>query len=84
MRLDEVGERIVLPTPVRTVKQAAQAVGVSEDKIVKTLVVKCGEEYRAYILRGTKRLDLDKLGCRMRRTTECLVGEGACSYPTWK
>ena len=65
MRLEEVGERIVLQTPVRTVKQAAQAVGVSEEKIVKTLVVKCGEEYRAYVIRGNKRLDLEKLGCRM-------------------
>jgi len=70
MRLEEVGERIVLPTPVRTVRQAAQAVGVSEDKIVKTLVVKCGEEYRAYVIRGNKRLDLDKLGCRMATPKE--------------
>jgi len=54
MRLDEVGERIVLSTSVRTVKQAAQAVGVSEDKIVKTLVVKCGDEYRASVYTAVK------------------------------
>ncbi len=65
-----IGELIKLDKPVRTVKQAARAMGVSESKIVKTLVVNCGGEYRAYIVRGDKRLDLEKLDCRMATPEE--------------
>jgi len=70
MRLGEVGEVIVLQTPVRTVREAARAVGVGEDKITKTIVVNCGGEFRAYILRGTKRLDIKSLGCRLATPEE--------------
>ncbi|AFA38325.1 hypothetical protein Pogu_0298 [Pyrobaculum oguniense TE7] len=68
--LEEIGEILRLGGLVRTVRQAARAVGVDERKIVKTLVVKCGDEYRAYILRGIKRLDLEALGCRLATPEE--------------
>jgi prolyl-tRNA editing enzyme YbaK/EbsC (Cys-tRNA(Pro) deacylase) len=73
-----VGEILKLEVPVRTVKEAARAVGVSEDKVVKTIVVNCGGEFRAYILRGNKRLDLKSLGCRLATPEEVLTVTG---YP---
>ncbi len=78
MRLEEVGEVIALQTPVRTVREAARAVGLGEDKIVKTIVVNCGGKFRAYILRGTKRLDVKSLGCRLATPEEVLLATG---YP---
>jgi prolyl-tRNA editing enzyme YbaK/EbsC (Cys-tRNA(Pro) deacylase) len=77
-RLEDVGEILKLEVPVRTVKEAARAVGVSEDKVVKTIVVNCGGEFRAYILRGNKRLDLKSLGCRLATPEEVLAVTG---YP---
>ena len=77
-RLEDVGEILKLEVPVRTVKEAARAVGVSEDKVVKTIVVNCGDEFRAYILRGNKRLDLKSLGCRLATPEEVLAVTG---YP---
>lgn len=76
--LGDFGEVIKLAEPVRTVREAARAVGVDENKIVKTLVVKCGGEFRAYIIRGTKRLNLKKLGCEMATPEEVLRVTG---YP---
>ncbi|AAL63650.1 aminoacyl-tRNA deacylase [Pyrobaculum aerophilum] len=76
--LEDFGEVIRLAEPVRTVKEAARAVGVEEGKIVKTLVVKCGGEFKAYIIRGTKKLDLKKLGCSMATPQEVLNMTG---YP---
>ncbi|MFN3804370.1 MAG: aminoacyl-tRNA deacylase [Pyrobaculum sp.] len=73
-----IGELIRLNTPVRTVRQAARAVGVGEEKIVKTLVVYCGGEYRAYVIRGNKRLSLEALGCRMAAPEEVKAATG---YP---
>ncbi|MEM4651543.1 MAG: aminoacyl-tRNA deacylase [Pyrobaculum sp.] len=78
MRLEEVGEVVKLEVPVRTVREAARAVGVDEDKIIKTIVVNCGGEFRAYILRGTKRLDVKSLGCRLATPEEVLSVTG---YP---
>ena len=78
MRLEEVGEVIALQIPVRTVREAARAVGVGEDKIIKTIVVNCGGEFRAYILRGTKRLNVKSLGCRLAKLEEVLSVTG---YP---
>jgi prolyl-tRNA editing enzyme YbaK/EbsC (Cys-tRNA(Pro) deacylase) len=78
VRLEDVGEILKLEAPVRTVKEAARAVGVSEDKVVKTIVVNCGGEFRAYILRGNKRLDLKSLGCRLATPEEVLTVTG---YP---
>jgi prolyl-tRNA editing enzyme YbaK/EbsC (Cys-tRNA(Pro) deacylase) len=77
-RLEDVGEILKLEVPVHTVKEAARAVGVSEDKVVKTIVVNCGGEFRAYILRGNKRLDLKSLGCRLATPEEVLAVTG---YP---
>jgi prolyl-tRNA editing enzyme YbaK/EbsC (Cys-tRNA(Pro) deacylase) len=77
-RLEDVGEILKLEVPVRTVKEAARAVGVSEDKVVKTIVVNCGGEFRAYILRGNKRLDIKSLGCRLATPEEVLAVTG---YP---
>jgi len=73
---EELGEVIRLQTPVRTAREAARALGVDESKIVKTLVVRCGGEYRAYVLRGTKRLDVRSLGCRMAAPEEVLAVTG--------
>ena len=70
--LEEFGQLIRLGEPVRTVRQAAKAVGVDEDRIIKTLVVNCGGEYRAYVLRGVKKLDLERVGCRMATPEEVL------------
>ena len=78
MRLKDVGEVVKLEVPVRTVREAARAVGVGEDKIIKTIVVNCGGEFRAYILRGTKRLDVKSLGCRLATPEEVLSVTG---YP---
>jgi prolyl-tRNA editing enzyme YbaK/EbsC (Cys-tRNA(Pro) deacylase) len=78
VRLEEVGEVVKLEVPVRTVREAARAVGVDEDKIIKTIVVNCGGEFRAYILRGTKRLDVKSLGCRLATPEEVLSVTG---YP---
>jgi prolyl-tRNA editing enzyme YbaK/EbsC (Cys-tRNA(Pro) deacylase) len=76
--LEDVGEVVKLEVPVRTVREAARAVGVGEDKIIKTIVVNCGGEFRAYILRGTKRLDVRSLGCRLATPEEVLSVTG---YP---
>jgi prolyl-tRNA editing enzyme YbaK/EbsC (Cys-tRNA(Pro) deacylase) len=76
--LEDVGEVVKLEVPVRTVREAARAVGVGEDKIIKTIVVNCGGEFRAYILRGTKRLDVKSLGCRLATPEEVLSVTG---YP---
>jgi prolyl-tRNA editing enzyme YbaK/EbsC (Cys-tRNA(Pro) deacylase) len=76
--LEDVGEVVKLEVPVRTVREAARAVGVGEDKIIKTIVVNCGGEFRAYILRGTKRLDVKSLGCRLATPEEVLTVTG---YP---
>lgn len=76
MRLEDVGEVVKLEVPVRTVREAARAVGVGEDKIIKTIVVNCGGEFRAYILRGTKRLDVKSLGCRLATPEEVLSVTG--------
>lgn len=54
-KLSEIGEIVVLNTPVRRVKEAAAALGVGEDKIIKTIVVLCNGVYKAYIVRGVKR-----------------------------
>lgn len=78
MRLEDVGEVVKLEVPVRTVREAARAVGVGEDKIIKTIVVNCGGEFRAYILRGAKRLDVKSLGCRLATPEEVLSVTG---YP---
>ena len=78
MGLEDVGEVVKLEVPVRTVREAARAVGVGEDKIIKTIVVNCGGEFRAYILRGTKRLDVKSLGCRLAAPEEVLSVTG---YP---
>ena len=78
MGLEDVGEVVKLEVPVRTVREAARAVGVGEDKIIKTIVVNCGREFRAYILRGTKRLDVKSLGCRLATPEEVLSVTG---YP---
>jgi prolyl-tRNA editing enzyme YbaK/EbsC (Cys-tRNA(Pro) deacylase) len=78
VRLEDVGEVVKLEVPVRTVREAARAVGVGEDKIIKTIVVNCGGEFRAYILRGTKRLDVKSLGCRLATPEEVLSVTG---YP---
>lgn len=78
MRLEDVGEVVKLEVPVRTVREAARAVGVGEDKIIKTIVVNCGGEFRAYILRGTKRLDVKSLDCRLATPEEVLSVTG---YP---
>jgi prolyl-tRNA editing enzyme YbaK/EbsC (Cys-tRNA(Pro) deacylase) len=78
VRLEDVGEVVKLEVPVRTVREAARAVGVDEDKIIKTIVVNCGGEFRAYILRGTKRLDVKSLGCRLATPEEVLSVTG---YP---
>ncbi|MCC6035669.1 MAG: aminoacyl-tRNA deacylase [Pyrobaculum sp.] len=78
MGLEDVGEVVKLEVPVRTVREAARAVGVGEDKIIKTIVVNCGGEFRAYILRGTKRLDVKSLGCRLATPEEVLSVTG---YP---
>jgi prolyl-tRNA editing enzyme YbaK/EbsC (Cys-tRNA(Pro) deacylase) len=76
--LEDVGEVVKLEVPVRTVREAARAVGVGEDKIIKTIVVNCRGEFRAYILRGTKRLDVKSLGCRLATPEEVLSVTG---YP---
>lgn len=76
MRLEEFGEVIRLQTPVRTVREAAQAIGVSEDKIVKTIVVYCNGEFRAYVIRGTKRLNTKLLGCRLATPDEVFTATG--------
>lgn len=78
MGLEDVGEVVKLEVPVRTVREAARAVGVGEDKIIKTIVVNCGGEFRAYILRGNKRLDVKSLGCRLATPEEVLSVTG---YP---
>lgn len=78
MGLEEFGEVIRLNATVRTVREAAQAVGTDESRIVKTLVVYCGGGYRAYVIRGDKRLDLKKLGCRLATPEEVLSITG---YP---
>jgi len=78
VRLEDVGEVVKLEVPVRTVREAARAVGVGEDKIIKTIVVNCGGEFRAYILRGNKRLDVKSLGCRLATPEEVLTVTG---YP---
>jgi prolyl-tRNA editing enzyme YbaK/EbsC (Cys-tRNA(Pro) deacylase) len=78
VELEDVGEVVKLEVPVRTVREAARAVGVGEDKIIKTIVVNCGGEFRAYILRGTKRLDVKSLGCRLATPEEVLSVTG---YP---
>jgi prolyl-tRNA editing enzyme YbaK/EbsC (Cys-tRNA(Pro) deacylase) len=78
VRLEDVGEVVKLEVPVRTVREAARAVGVGEDKIIKTIVVNCGGEFRAYILRGTKRLDVKSLDCRLATPEEVLSVTG---YP---
>lgn len=78
MGLEDVGEVVKLEVPVRTVREAARAVGVGGDKIIKTIVVNCGGEFRAYILRGTKRLDVKSLGCRLATPEEVLTVTG---YP---
>ncbi|MEM1598570.1 MAG: aminoacyl-tRNA deacylase [Pyrobaculum sp.] len=78
MKLNDVGEVIRLDVPVRTVRQAARAVGTSEDKIVKTLVVFCDGGYRAYVIRGNKKLDLAALNCRLATPEEVLRATG---YP---
>ena len=78
MGLEDVGEVVKLEVPVRTVREAARAVGVGEDKIIKTIVVNCGDEFRAYILRGNKRLDVKSLGCRLATPEEVLTVTG---YP---
>ncbi|MEZ0319029.1 MAG: YbaK/EbsC family protein [Pyrobaculum sp.] len=76
MKLEDVGEVIRLGVPVRTVKQAARAVGTGEDKIVKTLVVYCKGEYHAYVIRGNKKLELETLGCRLATAEEVLRTTG--------
>ncbi len=78
MGLEDVGEVVKLEVPVRTVREAAHAVGVGEDKIIKTIVVNCGGEFRAYVLRGTKRLDVKSLGCRLATPEEVFSVTG---YP---
>jgi prolyl-tRNA editing enzyme YbaK/EbsC (Cys-tRNA(Pro) deacylase) len=59
-----------LDSRVKTVKEAAQALGVDDSVIVKTLVVNCGESYYAFILQGNTKLDLlkisEKLDCKPR------------------
>ncbi|MEM1932155.1 MAG: YbaK/EbsC family protein [Pyrobaculum sp.] len=77
-KLSEIGEIVVLNTPVRRVKDAAAALGVGEDKIIKTIVVLCNGVYKAYIVRGSKKIDLAKLGCRLASPEEVLEATG---YP---
>jgi prolyl-tRNA editing enzyme YbaK/EbsC (Cys-tRNA(Pro) deacylase) len=59
-----------LDSRVKTVKEAADALGVDESIIVKTLVIKCGGSYYAFILQGNTKLDLwkisEKLDCKPR------------------
>ncbi len=89
MRLEEVlphvdGEVIRLGARVRTVREAAAALGVPETAIVKTLVVMCGGRPLAFIVRGDKRLDLAAvsraLGCEARLASPSEVVE-ATGYP---
>lgn len=75
-RLEELGELIRVERPVRTVKDAAGALGVDVEKIVKTIVVVCGADYRAYVVRGNKKLDLKQLGCRLATAEEVLSTTG--------
>jgi len=63
--LNEYGELIRLKDRVSTVKEAAQALGVPQSYIVKTIIVVCDGRPLAIIVRGDKRLNLERLGARL-------------------
>jgi prolyl-tRNA editing enzyme YbaK/EbsC (Cys-tRNA(Pro) deacylase) len=74
---------LVMPSTTRTVDDAARALGVSRDVIVKTLVVTCRDAILAVIIPGGRRLDVSKLrgiarDCRLARPDEVEVLTG---YP---
>jgi len=47
--------------PTRTVRDAAEFLGVDESSIVKTLIVRANDAYYAVILPGDRKLDFEKL-----------------------
>jgi prolyl-tRNA editing enzyme YbaK/EbsC (Cys-tRNA(Pro) deacylase) len=64
-----------IPSSTRTVDDAARALGVSRDVIVKTLVVTCRDATLAIIVPGDRRLDMSKLrsvarDCRLAKPYE--------------
>lgn len=75
---------IILEEPTRTVDEAARALGVKPEVIVKTLVLVCpGDRVLAAIIPGTRRLDLHKTAsiageCRLARPSEV---ERLTGYP---
>ena len=72
-----------MPVSTRTVDDAARALGVGRDAIVKTLIVVCRGGVLAVIIPGDRRLDLGKLrvvdrDCRLAKPEEIPVLTG---YP---
>lgn len=55
---------------VKTVKEAARALGINEFGIVKTVIIECSHSFYACVIRGDTRLDFSKvasiLGCNPR------------------
>ncbi|GCD52528.1 hypothetical protein NBRC3188_1225 [Acetobacter pasteurianus NBRC 3188] len=52
-------EPVVLADSIATVAEAAQALGVQEGQIAKTLALKVGDERILVVMAGTERLDAD-------------------------
>ena len=72
-----------MPVTTRTVDDAARALGVGRDAIVKTIIVVCRSSVLAVIIPGDRRLDLGKLkvvdrDCRLAKPDEIPVLTG---YP---
>jgi len=77
-----------VPSSTRTVDDAARALGVSRDAIVKTLVVICRDSVLAVIVPGDRRLDISKLrgvarDCRLAKPgeVEALTGYSVGGVP---
>ncbi len=84
IRSHELKWRILeIPSSTRTVDDAARALGVGRDVIVKTLVVVCRDSILAVIVPGDRRLDMSKLrsvarDCRLAKPSEV---EALTGYP---
>lgn len=68
-------EVIELPRPVRTVAEAAEAVGAGPEVIAKTVIAVCSRGVVAAVIPGDRRLDLSRLGsvageCRLATPRE--------------
>lgn len=76
-------EVLEMSSTTRTVDDAARALGVGRDRIVKTLIVVCRDTILAVIVPGDRRLDFSKLrgvgrDCRLARADEV---EKITGYP---